>query len=234
MVQGAAPAASVDWNGYATRWAATHGGYDPRDASLLVRGWLRVAYRVARLLNGLGVPPGAVTAAGVGFAVGVVVVSLLGSLWPLVGAVLVVCGALADTVDGALAVVARRESRLGQVYDAVADRLSEAGWLLGLWLLGAPGWLVTACGALAWLHEYLRARAAAAGMSGIGAVTVGERPTRVLLMIFGLALSGLAGLAGPELAAGTATVAAAIWALLGGLGLAQLAATVRRTLTAAP
>jgi CDP-diacylglycerol--glycerol-3-phosphate 3-phosphatidyltransferase len=98
-----------------------------------------------------------------------------------------------------------------------------------LWVLGAPGWLVTCCGAISWLHEYVRARAAIAGLQGIGVVTVGERPTRVLAAGFGLGLGGVAGLVAPQLA-GTVTAAAAVWALLGSLGLAHLSAAVRRDL----
>jgi phosphatidylglycerophosphate synthase len=221
---------TVDWAGYTARWAALHGGYDPRKASGPARGWLRAAYGVARLLALLRVSPDQATAAGLVLAAGVPVLVLAGGEWAVVAAALVVCGAFADTVDGALAVVTGRERALGQVYDAVADRLTEAAWLLGLWLLGAPGWLVAGCGAVSWLHEYVRARAAVAGMSGIGVVTLGERPTRVLLAAFGLALSGVAGLVSTELAAGTVTVAAAIWALFGALGLGQLAAAVRRAL----
>jgi len=227
------PGPAVDWATYATRWSRLHGGYDPRRASPFVRGWLWSSYRLARGLAGLGVSPGAVTATGLALAIGVLAITPMGGGWPLLAAVLVALGALADTVDGALAVVTGRETRLGQVYDSVADRLSEAAWLLGLWVLGTPGWLVAGCGALAWLHEYVRARATVAGMAELGTVTLGERPTRVLVVLFGLALSGLAGLAGPELAAGTATVAAAIWALLGSLGVAQLAAAVHRTLSGA-
>jgi CDP-diacylglycerol--glycerol-3-phosphate 3-phosphatidyltransferase len=219
-----------NWEGYATRWAKSHGGYDPRRAFPLVRGWLWIAYRSARLLAVLRIGPTAVTVLGVVLAAAVAPIALLRGGWPLVAAGLVVLGALADTIDGALALVAGRETRLGRVYDSVADRLTEAAWLAGLWVLGAPGWLVTVCGGVAWLHEYVRARAAIAGLQGIGVVTVGERPTRVLLALFGLALSGVAGLLSAELAAGTATLAAAIWALFGGLGLAQLGAAVRRTL----
>jgi len=142
----------------------------------------------------------------------------------------VLLGALADTADGALAVITSRETRLGQVYDAVADRLSEAAWLLALYLLGAPGWLATGCLAVTWLHEYVRARATVAGMSEIGAVTVGERPTRVLLALFGLFCAGAAGLVAPDLVAGTATVAGAVWCTLGAVGLLQLATAVRAAL----
>ncbi len=221
---------SVDWDSYAARWAGLHGGYDPRVASPLVRGWLRIAYRTARGLNTLRVTPSAVTALGVAFAAGVPVAAAAGGFWPLAGAALVLLGALADTTDGALALVSGRETRLGRVYDSVADRVTEAAWLAGMWLLGTPGWLVALAGAVVWLHEYLRARATIAGMSDIGAVTLGERPTRVLLILFGYAFAAPAGLAGADLAAGTATVATAILALLGGLGLGQLAAAVRHAL----
>jgi phosphatidylglycerophosphate synthase len=218
------------WDGYAERWSALHGGYDPRTAAPLVRDWLRVAYRIARVLAALRLRPSAVTFAGFALAAAVPVVVRWGPAGGLVAAGLVLLGALADTADGALALVSGRESRLGRVYDSVADRLSEAAWLLGLVLLGAPGWLAAGCLAVTWLHEYVRARATVAGMAEIGAVTVGERPTRVLLALFGLGLAGAAGLAAPDLAAGTATVAAAVWAVLGAVGLVQLAAAVRRAL----
>jgi hypothetical protein len=55
--------------------------------------------------------------------------------------VLVLLSAVADTVDGAVAVIAGRATRLGQVDDSLADRLGEACWLVALWLVGAPGWL---------------------------------------------------------------------------------------------
>ena len=222
--------APAGWDWYAERWSVLHGGYDPRRASPLVRGWLRVAYRIARTLAGWRVTPSAVTAAGVVLAAAVPAVVAPAPTGGLPAAALVLLGALADTADGALAVITGRESRLGQVYDSVADRLSEAAWLLGLHLLGAPGWLAAGCLAVTWLHEYVRARATVAGMSEIGAVTVGERPTRVLLAFFGLACAGAVGLAAPDLAAGTATVAVAGWTALGAVGLIQLAAAVVRAL----
>src|SRR5205823_2358904 len=96
-------------------------------------------------------------------------------------------------------------------------------WLLALWLLGAPAWLVLAGGGVSWLHEYLRARAAAAGMAEIGVVTVAERPTRVILAVSGL----VAGLAGR----GAVTVVAGVWAALGIAGFVQLFLAVRARLS---
>ena len=138
--------------------------------------------------------------------------------------------AVADSVDGAVAVVTGRTSRLGYVYDSVADRVGEAAWLIAFWLLGAPGLLVAAAGALSWLHEYVRARSVSAGMREIGAVTVGERPSRVLVAMLGLVAAGAARLIQWDLGAGTITVVAAIWALLAGFGLVQLLGAVRRAL----
>jgi phosphatidylglycerophosphate synthase len=220
----------VGWDDYATRWAGLHGGFDPRTASPLVRGWLRLAYRVARLLSAVRLGPDPVTAGGVLLACLVPVIVPFGHGWPVAAGVIVVAGALADTVDGALALVSGRGSALGQVYDSAADRLTEAAWLAGLWLLGTPGWLVAACGAVSWLHEYVRARATVAGMREVGTVTVAERPTRVLLAAFGLAAAGFTGWLVPEAAAGSATAASAIWLLLGVVGLLQLTAAVRRAL----
>jgi CDP-diacylglycerol--glycerol-3-phosphate 3-phosphatidyltransferase len=74
-----------------------------------------------------------------------------------------------------VAIITGRISGMGAFYDSIADRISEAAWLLALWLLGTPAVLVLAAGGLAWLHEYARARAALSGMPGIGAVTVAER-----------------------------------------------------------
>jgi CDP-diacylglycerol--glycerol-3-phosphate 3-phosphatidyltransferase len=220
----------TDWNGYAQQWSALHGGYDPRTAGVLVRGWLRLAYVVARSLAAGGVRPSAVTSAGVVVAAAVPVVAGFGASWGPVGALLVLLGAVADSADGALAVVAGRETRLGRVYDSVADRISEAAWLVALFLLGAPGWLVAGCLGVTWLHEYVRARATVAGMTGLGAVTVAERPTRVLLTLFGLLAVGAAALVTPTHTDTAATMTVAVWTALGTAGLIHLSAAVVREL----
>ncbi|WP_432977328.1 CDP-alcohol phosphatidyltransferase family protein [Dactylosporangium sp. CA-233914] len=212
----------LDWDGYCSRWSSAHGGYDPRSAPSPVRGWLRLGHRLGVLAAQAGVrSPDALTLLGLLLAAAAPAV-VLAPAGPFLAAVLVLLSAVADTLDGALAVILSRATRLGQVYDAAADRLSEAAWLLAFALLGAPPWLAAACGAVMWLHEYVRARATAAGMSDIGTVTIAERPTRVLLSIFGL----LAVLADPR----AATVTLAIMLPVSLIGLAQLLKVVRRTL----
>jgi CDP-diacylglycerol--glycerol-3-phosphate 3-phosphatidyltransferase len=220
-------AVPLTWDQYAIRWSGLHGGVDPRDGSAPLRGWLRLAYGTGRLLARLGVPPAAVTALGLMLCVLVPVAARSGPVGPPAAAALVLLAAVADSADGAVAVLTDRVTRLGYVYDSVADRLGEAAWLVAFWLLGAPVWLVVAGGGAAWLHEYLRARATAAGMREIGVVTVAERPTRVIIAVLGMAAAGLAGTVSARLVTGTATMAAACWLLLGAVGLAQLVVAVR-------
>ncbi|MEH1059369.1 CDP-alcohol phosphatidyltransferase family protein [Micromonospora sp. CPCC 206171] len=220
----------LKWDDYATAWARLHGGFDPRAAAPVVRAWLRFAYHVGYILGRLRITPTAVTVAGVLLCLCVPLFSVRSVDGPILGALFVLLASVADSVDGAVAVATNRTTRLGYVYDSLADRLGEIAWLAAFWLVGAPGALVVAGGALSWLHEYVRARAVAAGMRDIGAVTVGERPTRVCVALVGLLLAGLTGLIDPDLAAGTITMAAAVWVLLAGFGLGQLLSTVRRAL----
>ncbi len=212
----------MTWEEYTAAWARLHGGFDPAHASPLVRGWVRLAYRAGSWLAARGVGPTAVTTTGLLLCLAAPAAVPLGRAGLLLAALLVLAAAFADGLDGAVAVLTGRASRLGYVYDSVADRLGEAGWLTAFWLAGAPGWLVVAAGGASWLHEYARARATAAGMDEIGVVTVAERPTRVLVAIFGL----LAAAAVPVAITG----AAAVWLALSVAGLCQLAVAVRRAL----
>lgn len=213
----------MTWAEYCAAWARLHGGFDPAAASAVVRGWVRVAYRAGSWLAARRVAPSAVTTAGLVLCWCVpLVVGTLGRAGAALGAVLVLLAALADGLDGAVAVVSGRASKLGYVYDSVADRLGEAAWLLAFWLAGAPAWLAVAAGGVSWLQEYARARATAAGMSEIGVVTVAERPTRVLVAIFGLLAAAVAPAA--------INVAAAVWLGLAVVGLGQLGMAIRREL----
>jgi CDP-diacylglycerol--glycerol-3-phosphate 3-phosphatidyltransferase len=214
----------VTWEEYTAAWSELHGGFDPAAGSPLVRGWIRLAYAGGSLLARLRIGPMAVTGTGLALSAAVPFAALPGPGGLLLGGVLVLLASFADGLDGAVAVLAGKVSRLGFVVDSVADRLGEAAWLAAFWLAGAPGWLVAAAGSVSWLQEYARARATAAGMTEIAVVTVSERPTRVLLAIFGLLLAAAFTWA--------TTAAAAAWCALTVVGLTQLAMAIRRQLPA--
>lgn len=214
-----------DQAGYLRRWSALHGGYDPGGSAVAGR-WLALVRTVAGPLAVRGIAPGAVTGWGVWMA-GVVAVSAAGrGRWPLLGVLAVVASGLLDNLDGAVAVLTGRTSRFGYVLDSLADRCADTGYVLALFLLGAPGWLCLTGGGLAVTQEYVRARAGNAGMGQIGIVTVAERPSRVLVTAFALFGAGLV----PAQGAVAATVGAAGWVAFGSVGCAQVLIAVHAAL----
>jgi phosphatidylglycerophosphate synthase len=211
---------------YLDRWRTLHGGYDPR-SSRLVGPWLTVIYALARPFARIGVPPDAVTLLGVAVSGVVVWLCALGGRWALLAAFVVGASGILDSLDGAVAVLTDRATRWGAVLDSVVDRVSDVLYLVALWLVGAPAWACVAAGVVVLVQEYARARATAIGMDDVGVVTIGERPTRVIVVAMFL------------LGAGIYAGSAAWWATLGayaslGVGvvaLVQLLVVVRRRLT---
>lgn len=214
-----------DLAGYLRRWAPLHGDYEPSPTSLAGR-WLTLAYVVARPLAARGVSPDALTAWGVLVSATGAAVASAGGRWPLVAVAVVVLAGLLDNLDGAVAILTGRTSRWGYVLDSLADRVSDAAYLLPLWLLGAPGQVCVLGGALMFLQEYARARAGNAGMGEVGVVTIWERPTRVILTAGLLLGCGLL----PGSAELIATAGAVAWIVFGVVGCTQLLVVVRRRL----
>jgi CDP-diacylglycerol--glycerol-3-phosphate 3-phosphatidyltransferase len=192
----------------------------------VVRAWLNLVFQTARPFAAIGVSPGAVTVAGVVVTAVALGPAAAGGRWPLLAAAAVVASGLLDNLDGAVAVLTRRTSAWGYVLDSLADRASDTLYLLALWLLGAPGWLAVAAGVAVGMLEYARARAGNAGFGEIGVVTVGERPSRII--VTAVALAGAGAVPSMGHVAGTAGAAATL--ALGTVGLTQLLAVVRRTL----
>lgn len=177
----------------------------------------------------LRIPPDVLSAAGVFTLVGAwVVVAGPGS--PALAVPLIVAAGVLDGLDGAVALRTGRARPLGAVVDSVADRLGDV--LLGAVLvaLGAPwGWVVTAL-IFVFLLEYVRARAQAVGMPGVGTVTIAERPTR--LIVAALAAAGASAFPSglPLLHWGIAITLAIVWTVVGVVGLAQLLIGVHRSI----
>ena len=147
---------TLSWDAYVGRWSALHGGADPSGG--VVRGWLRLVYRLGRGPAALGVAPSAVTLLGLLVTAAAVPAAAAGGRWPVLAAAAIGLGGLLDGLDGAVAV------------------------------LGAPVWAVVLGVGAGWLLEYVRARTAALGVDDIGVVSVGERPTRLAVVaMFALA-----------------------------------------------
>lgn len=206
-------------------WSELHGGIEP---SAIVRGWLRL---IRALATGpvAKIPPDALSVAGV-LALAAAWAAVTGPGWPAAVVALVLVAGILDGLDGAVALRTGRARPLGAVVDSVADRVGDGVLAAILVALGAPwGWALAA-GALVILLEYVRARAQAVGMPGVGAVTVAERPTRLILV--GVAAAGVAAFGDrmPLLGwsfAGSLTIA---WTVVGVIGLGQLIQGVRRAM----
>jgi phosphatidylglycerophosphate synthase len=209
---------------YLAAWSRWHGG--AATDSRLVRGWLSLAYALAGPLA--RVPPVVATALGLLVAVAAVVPASAGGAWLLAAGVLVGCSGLLDSLDGALAIGTGRASRRGFVLDSVVDRLTEAAYAAALWVAGAPGWLAVLFGALCWLPDYLRARAGQAGVAETGALSVWERPTRIILT--GLTLTGAGVLSSVGAERVVVVGGAAVGTVLGAVGVVQLGVSLRRML----
>ncbi|MFI6025967.1 CDP-alcohol phosphatidyltransferase family protein [Amycolatopsis magusensis] len=204
-------------------WSRLHG--EDVSGNRVAVGWIRLVHLLARPVA--RVPPDVLSAAGVLSTAGAVVAAWR---WPWVALVLVVLGGVLDGVDGAVALRAGRARPLGAVVDAVADRLSDVGLAAVLVALGGDFRWAAAIVVAMFLHEYARARAQGAGMSSAGAITVAERPTRVVIV-------AVACLGAAVFPAGTpwtrwpwASVCLALWSLCALVGGAQLVAGIRRAL----
>jgi archaetidylinositol phosphate synthase len=206
---------------YLAAWSRWHGGTGTESG--LVRGWLSLAYALARPLAGL--PPALATALGLVVAGAAVLPAAAGGGWLITAGLLVGLSGLVDSLDGALAIGTGQASQRGFVLDSVVDRLTEVAYAAALWAAGAPGWLAVLFGALCWLPDYLRARAGQAGVDRTGPISVWERPTRVAMT--GMTLGGAGVVSGLGWAGAVVTAGAAVGAALGLAGTVQLGLWLR-------
>ena len=214
-----------DRDAYFDGWSALHGGFDPRTA-FWPRTWLALTYRLGRPLARRGVAPDLVTGVGVAVTALALIPAAAGGVWPLLSVLVVIASGMLDNLDGCVAVLQGRTSRWGYLVDSLADRVCDALYLVTLWLAGAPAELCVGAGAAVVLLEYSRARATGAGFDEIGLITVGERPTRIVVTCFGLAFAAVL----PDHAAWAAGAGAAATLGVAGIGALQFLVVARRSL----
>lgn len=169
---------------YVQRWRVLHGNAEP---SRVVRGWLTIAYALARPLAILRVSPDLISVAGVGTAVAAL---LLAEDQPVMAAAIVVVSLIFDGLDGAVAILRERESAWGAVFDGFLDRIAEALWAVTLVLVGVPVWIAATAWSAAMVQEYQRAKVASLHRSDRPiAVSVCERPVRALVIASAVLMS---------------------------------------------
>jgi CDP-diacylglycerol--glycerol-3-phosphate 3-phosphatidyltransferase len=168
----------------AQRWAAAHPGHSA-DQSPLLRCWLRGVWPIGAALSRAGVPPDALSAAGVGAAAAGALLARHPSRAARLGAAaaLLASGA-ADGLDGAIAIHRApgnaRAARRGAAVDRAADRIADACWAWAIRECGAPRWAVAGLVVASTAQEAARE---ALGARLHGVVTVSERPTRLICAV---------------------------------------------------
>lgn len=211
---------------YTRGWTELHGGYEV-GRSRMVDAYLRIVYALARPFARMSASPDLVTFIGLLIGVSVPFIGEAGtrSAWATC-AFIILASAVLDGVDGAVAVLSAKSSRWGNVADSLVDRLVEVAVLVALQRSGAPSWICLAGGILTASQEYARARAAGVGLRDITVVTVSERPTRIIAAVLAFAAAAVQ----PTGSQFAFTVGAAVWAVLGFVGLLQMIVNVRRVL----
>lgn len=151
---------------------------------------------LARSLHRVGITANAVT------VLGVLVTSagsaLLATARPLPALIVLLAGALSDTLDGQLAKAAGGGTRFGAFLDSTLDRVSDAVLSLGAAALGAAlgdqllFWSALVGLVASSLVSYVRAKAESMGTTA----TVGLMPreARLTVLLVGIGLWGVLGL----------------------------------------
>ena len=107
----------------------------------------------------------------------------------ILGGILLLISGFFDIVDGQVARVAKKTSKMGSFIDSVSDKIAEVAIFLGILIGGyAEPFLVLLAISLSLLVSYSRARAESLGvkLQGIG---IGERAERLLV----IAILGIIG-----------------------------------------
>lgn len=157
------------------RWSELHGGVEIQG---VIAGWLRLSYFIAKLLSFFRFTPNVITTIGLFASIAIYFTSYTTQLIAIV-----IFSLVCDGVDGSLAIYRNRASKFGELYDSVADRISEAFWLMGASFVGVPVRWAIAIWVLSATQEYARARLASLGYAEIGVVTPTERPVRAIFVI---------------------------------------------------
>ncbi len=127
-------------------------------------------------------------------------------------ALVLAVGGVTDYLDGMLARRWNQISRVGQLLDPIADRLSTLAVLVVFLLRGVvPWWFVVLLVGRDVLLAVQMARLRSRGVTGLPVNFVGKAATFNLLLSFPLLLWGVSAVAGPAMAARVLGWALAIW-----------------------
>ena len=211
----------MSFDEYLLIWSKLHGDAVP---SKVVRGWLWIGFQLSSPLIRLSA--NTITVFGA-----LLSVLLVGHFYGnraeyLLTAVGVLILGMVDSLDGIVAVRKSKTSSWGAFLDSVVDRLVDVSFGILFFLCGAPFLLCVFVVCLTLIHEYMRARASGLGMADVGVISVGEKPTRVAIVIMFFLSCAMFS----DHAKLISTFGAVIWLFTSAVGLGQLYKAIKNTL----
>lgn len=160
------------------KWSELHGSAQVKG---IVKVWLNLSYRLSRPLVALRITPNALSY--ISILAGATFLLSAKSNWAIL---LLVLSLLLDGIDGSVAILGDKTTKYGALLDSVADRIVEAFWILGLYVMGAPWQPLFVIWLASYIQEYMRAKSSSLGVTEILLVTWSERPVRASLIFIAL------------------------------------------------
>lgn len=160
------------------KWSELHGSAQVKG---IVKVWLNLSYWLSRPLVALRITPNALSY--ISILAGATFLLSAKSNWAIL---LLVLSLLLDGIDGSVAILGDKTTKYGALLDSVADRIVEAFWILGLYVMGAPWQPLFVIWLASYIQEYMRAKSSSLGVTEILLVTWSERPVRASLIFIAL------------------------------------------------
>lgn len=202
---------------YLSAWSQAHGFADGNEVSGIARTYLSLNYYLVQPLIFFRFTPNLVT----------MIAPLLAGAALLVEdnfqiALLVLASLMVDGFDGAVAIIRKKISAVGGVWDGIVDRVTELLWIGALYYAGISPAALLVIWVLVATQEYGRAKLTHVLGNVLGTVTICERPVRGLLVALGFL--------GEIFFSPCLEVVAVIWLVLQAIALFQFSAMARRQL----
>jgi len=140
----------------------------------------KITYPIARKIATLNISPNTITITG--FLVATVYLPLMAYGRPLLALLVIILSGATDILDGAVAKVTGKTTKLGSFLDSTLDRIEDIIFIFGLKFLKINDMLIYSFLALSLMISYMRAKGESLGLKVEGKGVV-ERAERIILII---------------------------------------------------
>jgi len=143
----------------------------------------KITYPIARRIAILGISPNTITI--VGFLIAILYLPLMAYGKPLLALLVIILSGIMDILDGAVAKVTGKTTKLGSFLDSTLDRIEDIIFIFGLRFLKINDLLIYTFLTLSLMISYMRAKGESLGLrvEGRGIIERAERIILIALMI---------------------------------------------------